>query len=128
MGFQKNHRKAALGQLDGGVQAGKAATDNAHVGAQLTAQARVARVLIGAGGVVRGGVMRAVHGLAGGHGAILLVIVVRMLALGRSIGGQRRCTKTLWGKRFLPVRQDCSVGIVPAEWGAEVNCAPIQSR
>ena len=72
--------------------------------------------------------LRAVYGLAGGHGAILLIIVVRTLALGRSIGGRRRGTKTLWGKIFLPGRQDCSVGIVPAEWGAEVNCAPIQSR
>ncbi len=88
MGFQEHHREAALGQLDGGVQAGKTATDDAHIGTQFTAQGRVARVRVGAGGVIRGGVLRAVYGLVGGHGAILLIIVVRMLALGRSIGGR----------------------------------------
>ncbi|MNZ71717.1 hypothetical protein D3C78_900830 [compost metagenome] len=58
--FQQDHRQAAFGQLDGGVQARIAAANDAHVGAVLALQERVIGVWRAAGGVVGGGVLRAV--------------------------------------------------------------------
>ncbi|MNC69366.1 hypothetical protein D3C75_1200460 [compost metagenome] len=59
-GFQQDDRQATLGQFDGGVNARIATPDDAHVGAVLALQERVVGVGRAAGGVVRGGVLRAV--------------------------------------------------------------------
>ncbi|MCY1425434.1 hypothetical protein D9M71_412220 [compost metagenome] len=42
-GFQEDHREAALGQFDCGVDAGEAAADHTHVGTEFSAQHRVFR-------------------------------------------------------------------------------------
>ena len=67
--FQQRHRQAFLGQLDGGVQTAETATDDTRIHLQFTAQRRVGLLAIDAGGVVGGGMLRAVAGLvnAGVH-------------------------------------------------------------
>ncbi len=61
--FQEDHRQATFGQFDGGVQARITTADNTYVGAVLTLQERVVGVWRAAGGVVGGGVLRAVDHL-----------------------------------------------------------------
>ncbi|MNO99263.1 hypothetical protein D3C76_910290 [compost metagenome] len=58
--FQQDDREAAFGQLDGSVQARVAAADDTYIGAVLALQEGVVRVWRAAGGVVGGGVLRAV--------------------------------------------------------------------
>ncbi|MNC47185.1 hypothetical protein D3C75_962340 [compost metagenome] len=58
--FQQDDREAAFGQFDGGVQARVAAADDTHVGAVLALQEGVVGVWRAAGGVIGGGVLRAV--------------------------------------------------------------------
>ena len=58
--FEQDHRQAALGQFDGRVQARIATADDAHVGAVLALQSRVICLWRAAGGVIGGGVLRAV--------------------------------------------------------------------
>ena len=58
--FQQDDRETTLGQLDGGVQARVTAADDAHVGVVFALQEGVVRVWRAAGGVIGGGVLRAV--------------------------------------------------------------------
>ena len=58
--FQQDDRETTLGQLDGGVQARVTAADDAHVGVVFALQEGVVGVWRAAGGVIGGGVLRAV--------------------------------------------------------------------
>ncbi|MNF70343.1 hypothetical protein D3C84_522510 [compost metagenome] len=57
VGFEQHHAEAALGQFDGGVQAGKTAAYHAHVSQQLALEHWVIRLRQAAGGVIGGGVV-----------------------------------------------------------------------
>ena len=56
-GFQQDHREPALGQFDGGVNAGETAADHAHVGGQVSAQCGSLRQSVGRSPVVGPGVV-----------------------------------------------------------------------
>jgi len=53
-GFEEDDRQPSLGEFDGGIQSGKAAADDADVGAGLTGERGEAQRTVGAGGVVGG--------------------------------------------------------------------------
>lgn len=62
--FQQNDGQTTLGQLNGSIEARIAAADDAHISAVLTFERRVVGVRHAAGGVIRGGVLRAVDHLS----------------------------------------------------------------
>ena len=59
--FQQDHAHAALGQLQGRVQAGKATAHHTHIRHQLALQHRVIGLRQAAGGVIRSGVLAALN-------------------------------------------------------------------
>ncbi|MNF68960.1 hypothetical protein D3C84_508310 [compost metagenome] len=56
--FQQDHRQPALGKLNGGVDAGKATADHAHVGVKVGGQRRALQHPVRTGRVVGAGVFR----------------------------------------------------------------------
>ncbi|MND97429.1 hypothetical protein D3C80_897490 [compost metagenome] len=63
--LQQRHRVTAAGQLDGAVQSGVAAADDAHVGDDLPRQCGELQVAVDAGGVPGWGVLGAMAGHLG---------------------------------------------------------------
>lgn len=94
-GFQEDHRQAALGQFNRGVDAGKAAADHTHIGAQVLGQRRALGHGIGRRQVIGTGmVLGLIHRL---DFTLLQARVITRMMAGLGVVEMYSLSSTSWG-------------------------------
>ncbi len=94
-GFQQDHRKAALGQFDGRIDAGKPAADHTHIGTQVRGQCWALHHGIGRRQVVGTGVVLGlIHRL---DFTLLQARVITRMMAGLGVVEIYSLSSTSWG-------------------------------